>query len=171
MRPASRRIGPRRRSRWGGPLPAAAVAAGVLLSALFIIWYVVPPRHANDSPPAGGSGSTPTGVVVDGFDLIVDYWTSNASDTGYLSSPECDGCPLNLTPGTAWAFTWDLTNRDSSHAHNLTAVALGAPFSLLTLSPGLPVLLQPGSTVAVRATILLPSTPGDYFITGSLDVS
>jgi hypothetical protein len=48
----------------------------------------------------------------------------------------------------------------------LTMIILSPPFSLHSVSPSLPVAVPPGASWTVTLTIILPSSPGNYALTG-----
>lgn len=162
------RPGPRR--RWGIAV-ALGIAAAILLVTLFVVWYVVRPNGITPSRPPNGAGPSPSGVEIEGYDLMISYRTTDVNDTHYLDSPECGSCPVTLTPGTEWTVELTLTNQDAVTPHNLTGVQFPAPFRLLALSPGIPLRLPPGDPVTLDATLLLPGTAGAYFLTGTLEAS
>lgn len=142
----------------------------VFLAALAYVAYS--PAATNSGIPPTTSGPAPTSVVVEGFDLIFTYTANGSSSTGYLNpSPECDRCPLNLTPGSSWTSEFVLNNSDPAHAHNITAITIEAPFTLTASSPSLPARILPLGSLDVTITLTVPPTAGSYFVGGSIQTS
>ena len=150
-------------------LAAAGCVVGLVL--LAVLLYGSASSSRGSLPPNGPPGPAPTAVEVEGYDIVVSYWTANLSDTSYLHSPECDRCPANVTPGGTWSASLDLTNADTAHAHSITNLTIGAPFVVLLVSPSLPYSLSPGASVALEVQLQVPSTPGSYFLDGSIGTS
>jgi hypothetical protein len=150
-------------------LVAAACAVVVVLIAALLYGAAPSPRGALASN--GGSGPSPTSVEVVGYDLVISYWTANHSDTSYLDSPECDRCPANVTPSGTWSASLGLTNADSGRAHSITNLTIGPPFRVLLVAPSLPYNLAPGTSVVLDVQLQVPSTPGSFFLVGSIGTS
>ena len=150
-------------------LATAACVVGLVLLAVFL--YAFAPSSRGTLPPDEASGPPPTMVQVVGYELVVSYWTTNRSDTSYLSSPECDRCPTNVTPSGTWTASLDLTNTDTGRAHNLTNLTIGAPFRVLLVSPSLPYTLASRAGVTLEVQLQVPSAPGSYFLDGSIGTS
>lgn len=147
-------------------LVLTTVAATAVLGVLAVAWYSPHPRSAG---PPDATGQPPTSVDrIQGFDIIVSYSTTNISDTSYLHSPECDLCPLSVTPGHTWVASFDLMNGDRSRAHTVTGLSIDSPFTVESSSPSFPVTIAPGGSLSFSITMSSPTSPGYYFVTGSL---
>lgn len=148
-------------------LPIVVGAAAIV--ALAGLGYFLYSGGAPALPPH--SGPPPISYdKVEGVDLIFSY-TANAGNnnsSGYLyPSPECDGCPFNATPGSGWVFSFNLTNNDSA-AHEIESITVVAPFVLDSVGPTLPNDLPGKGTATYTLTLTLPSSPGYYFLDGTI---
>jgi hypothetical protein len=158
----------RRRLRVDWRVLAVGAVCAVALVALAAALYW--PSGGQKLPPYSRPGP-PTGtVVVEGVDLILDYQTSNVSDTSYFMPPECDACPFDETPGGQWNFQFELTNNDSL-AHEVSGVTVESPFDLVSIDPSMPAHFAPGASAYIELTIQLPTTPDYYFLTGAIVTS
>lgn len=179
------------------PIPKSILVAGVacaaLLAVLAAIWYWPASPSAVQVPGSGTSGPAPTTVVVNVVDWTTDYLTTNnSSDTSYLTTPLCyptrmpecppqpgylivPACPgtgcYNVTPRSTILYNLTLIDNDTA-AHRVESITVATPFSLVSVSPTLPVTLAPrtaGTTFAVQ--IETPPTAGFYNFTGLVDTS
>jgi hypothetical protein len=151
--------------RWRLPLIAGAAAVAVVVILGYLLYFPSAPTL----PPYGGPPPI-SDDRVQGADLIFSY-TANAGNhnaSGYLTPPpECDGCPFNATPGTEWVFSFNLTNNGSA-THEVESISVVAPFVLDSVGPALPVPLSAKSTQTFTLTLTLPTSPGYYFLDGSI---
>lgn len=146
------------------------VVAGAALAGVAYYLYVPHASGVNYPPP---TGPPPTSrAVVDGVDLIFSYTVSGNETAGYLSpSPECDACPVNLTRGSAWTFSFNLTNTDANRSHTITAIDLASPFNGAAVQPSLPFTLGSRTSAVFTISVTLPSAPGYYSLSGSIDTT
>jgi len=149
-------------------LPLLVGAAGAVVVAGFAyVLYVPSPASL---PPHGGPPPIPYDRI-EGLDLIFSYTADagNHNASGYLSpSPECDPCPFDATPGTGWAFSFNLTNNDTA-PHAVQEISVVAPFVLDSTSPSLPATIAANGTVTFSLEVTDPPSPGYYFLDGSID--
>lgn len=158
-----------RRRMWQTTYLLAFGAVSIL--ALFVIVTYLPRAAPPPAIPSGGGRPSIDYVQIDGFDLILSYTAPAGSAPSYFDPPECSDCPVNATVGSSWQFEIPLTNADLNQSHQVTGIDLTAPFALVYTTPSLPVSVAPGATLAVTVHVLLPSAPGYYILTGSIDAT
>ena len=146
----------------------AAVSVGSLIS-WGVFLYDRPP--VNGGLPSSDRGAPATHVEVQGFDLIISYWTAGERDPSYFESPECTGCPENLTPSSDWRVSLFLSNSDPTQSHEISNLTVLAPFTTVVIGPTLPCHVAPGENVTLQLDLRTPSEPGSYFLTGAIGTS
>ena len=152
--------------KWRRTVALGLVGALVLVGLGFFL-YIPKPSGPLVPPP---NRPPPTQyVVVEDVDLIVSYTTSGNGSTSYLVPPGCDVCPTNLSAGSTWTFSFNLTNTDPARAHSVTGFEIDSPFTLIGIEPALPASLPVGASQAFTLTIGTPAGPGYFTVTGSID--
>lgn len=106
--------------------------------------------------------------------FVIHY---SGTSTGWLSFVHgipvgCDETYIHVFPGSNYAGSHmlSLRNLDINSPHTLEMVSVSQPFTLVTTSPSMPLVIPAGSYVNVSLQINVPSSPGtyDYFPTGTL---
>lgn len=154
--------------RWRLPLLVLLIG-GIVLAGEVVVLHESGNHDPTNTFPKSSRPPTAS-VVIEGYDFLPSYTTSNLSDTNYIHPPECENCPQNFTPGTAWSLPMNLTNFDTGRGHNVTAINVTAPFQITVISPPLPYYLAPGAERQFILQVDLPSTPGYYFLQGYIAV-
>lgn len=179
-------------SRIPKSLLVIGVAAAAVLLYLAASWYWVP-ASSSSSPPSLTPPPTGTTVQVVDVDFISDYSTGSSSDShylttaycyastnpgcaaassnGYLLLPDCPsgGC-ANVTPGTSFSYDLTLVDNDTA-SHQIINITIGAPLTLLGLSPTVPCTLSPGTPTTFSITVGTPDSPGEYDLAGVVETS
>jgi hypothetical protein len=119
----------------------------------------------NTGNSAGGGNSSP--ITITGFTFTPDY---TGTTSGYLgSSYTCaSGCPLQVAVGGTVTLTITLTSTASLLNHNIDDFTVTGGFTVVSVSPTLPVTLSPGASQSFMVTIQTPSVSGSYSITGTI---
>lgn len=101
----------------------------------------------------------------------------HGSSAGWLSivhgiPVQCDETFTHVSPGSNYAgsHVLNLHNMDLISPHTLEMASVSQPFTLVTTSPSMPLVIPAGGYVNVSLQINVPSSPGtyDYFPTGAL---
>lgn len=145
----------------------AAIACLAILLVLGVIWYRPFGGSGFEIPPTGGP--PPTAVVIEDVDLIAQYETHNLSDTSYLVETDCGCFPVTVN-GSTYDYLLNIADNDTI-AHNITGVAIDAPFVLLSVSPTLPYVLGADRTTTFSIEMEVPIAFGDYDLTGAVNTT
>jgi hypothetical protein len=164
-------------------------AACVAVLAILAVVLYLPSATSSVVPPSGPEYHG-LNVVVTDVDFMPDYYTTNNSEVGYLTTPYCyptrnascpatggylasEPCPntgcVNVTPGSEFTYELQLINNGTVY-HTVSEVILGSPFTLVSTSPTLPVKLKPDAhPTDIVLTVDAPSTAGLYDFSGTVN--
>lgn len=111
-------------------------------------------------------------VTVTGLDYFINYESYNISEGNgfyYYLGPSPQGVSITATVNANGKMPVTVTFENSaSVSHTITNITLNTTgFTLLSIYPGLPVNLNPGSSIVFTLTILVP----DYSYTGPLIIN
>jgi len=111
--------------------------------------------------------STPGLSTITGYTFTPDY---TGTTSGYLaSSYACEsGCPFAVAGGVTFTITLTLTSTAFLLNHNIDDFTVTGGFTVVSVSPTLPVTMSPGGSQTFTVTIQAPSLTGSYSITGSI---
>ncbi|HTP53904.1 MAG TPA: hypothetical protein VML94_02940 [Thermoplasmata archaeon] len=151
-------------------LPKSWIVVSVVCTAFLLTlsaaWYWLP-EHSAFRVPSTPDPNNRTTVFIDDVDLIPQYWTSNVSDTSYLVETDCNCFPANVS-GATYTYVVNVTDNDTV-AHTISSISIDPPFALLDVVPSLPASLAAGTTTTFSVTIQVPTSPGDYDLTGAIN--
>jgi hypothetical protein len=140
----------RRRTVWTIAIAVAAVAVVSLLVLVGLGLLVLP-------------GENPAPYTVKELVVTILQGTTSSGQGWFGSSPQnytYPAFPSTFAPGSTFLFRWTFSNFDSS-SHNITSVTAGGPFSVVSVSPGLPNTVPRGADAAKLAiTIQVPDQAG-----------
>jgi autotransporter translocation and assembly factor TamB len=119
-----------------------------------------------------GMFATQQTVTVTGIDYFINYESYNISaGNGFYHylGPSPQGTPITITVNINGHMPIVATFENSaSISHTIINMSLNTTgFSLLTVSPSLPVELSPGASITITLTVLVP----DYSYTGPLIIN
>lgn len=138
---------------------AAVVLTGV------VEWYWIP-EHGIFRPQHSGPPDNGSSVVISEIDLIV-WYNGSPAQAGYLLTADCNCFPQTVNSST---YNYVITVTDnSSVSHNITGFSVDAPFKLLSTAPVPPRALSAGTPYTFTLVMLVPTSPGHYAVTGSVD--
>jgi hypothetical protein len=145
---------------------AAVIATVSIVVVVVILLGLYAAGVFSPSSSSGGGGSTPS-ITITGFTFTPDY---TGTTSGYLaSSYTCaSGCPLQVATGGTLTITLDLVSSATTFNHNIDDFTVTGGFSVISVSPSLPVTLAPGGSQVFTLTIQTPSVSGSYSISGTI---
>jgi len=117
----------------------------------------------------GGYLSSPA-VKVTGTNWTINY----GSTSGYFGpSPQrtCERCPFNVLVGGQFTYTITLTSTAIILDHNINSVTIEGPFTLVSVSPTLPISVTPGGSATITLTIQAPSSGGSLVLAGAINTT
>ena len=154
------------------PSSAPRSHAGLIIAVVVVIVVVVvlaAGLYVADSslkPSAGGGGSTPAQVTVSAIDWSIQY---TGTTSGYFGpAQQSSSAGLTQIAGSQIVDTVTFGSSAVLFSHNINQITVTAPFSLVSISPSLPLSVSPGGSVSIAVTIQLPSTAGTYAASGTI---
>lgn len=152
------------------PPPKSHGARNIAIAVVVIVVVVVIALAALGSMSGSSSGNTttqapPASITLTAVNLQIVY--PNAASNGYLGpssqSLNVNGLPETLIGGQQFTLTMPLNNQASViTSHTISAITTNTPgFSVVSVSPGLPYTLGPGSSVTFTITLSAPNTNYD----------
>jgi len=110
-------------------------------------------------------------VKVTGVNWTVKY---NGATSDYFGpSPQsiCSSCPIEKGHGAQFSYTITLESSATSLTHSIDNVTVESPFTLVSVSPSLPISVSPGGSATVALTIKAPSQDGSYVLSGTINTT
>lgn len=111
--------------------------------------------------------STPGLSTITGYTFTPDY---TGTTSGYLASSYTCGseCPFTVAGGGTLTIALTLTSTALFFNHNIDDFTVTGGFTVVSVSPTLPVAMSPGGSQTFTVTIQAPSVTGSYSITGAI---
>jgi len=112
-----------------------------------------------------------TRVTVTGVDWEIHY---NGAENGYFGpSPQssCSACPIKISTDDQFTYTLAFTSSGSSLSHAIDNFTVAAPFTLVSVSPNLPITVTPGGSATITVTLKAPSDAGSYVLSGAMNTT
>ncbi len=110
-------------------------------------------------------------VKVTGVNWAIKY---NGGTSGYFGpSPQsaCSSCPIEEAHGAQFSYTITLESNATSLTHSIDSVTVESPFTLVSVSPSLPISISPGGSATIALTIKAPSQDGSYVLSGNINTT
>ena len=138
--------------------------AGLVIAVLVVIAAVLAVLYF------GGYLSSPA-VKVTGTNWTINYNGATRDYFGPSPQSTCDRCPFNVLVGGQFTYTITLTSTAIILDHNINNVTIEGPFTLVSVSPTLPISVTPGGSATITLTIQAPSSGGSLVLAGAINTT